>query len=133
MLEKLHEIEEKFNDIERRMGEPEFYSDPEGYAKLAREQKELSPLVEAYRAYRKCRSDMQGAWELLSDPEMKQMAQEEFDAAKARKEELEHEIKLLLLPRDPNDDRNVIVEIRAGVGGEESALFAARLYRMYAM
>ncbi|NCB52640.1 MAG: peptide chain release factor 1 [Clostridia bacterium] len=133
MLEKLKQIEEKFTDIERRMGEPEYYSDPEAYAKLAKEQKELSPLVEAYRAHRKCESDMRGAKDLLSDPELKQMAQEEFDCAKARMEDLEQEIKLLLLPRDPNDDRNVIVEIRAGVGGEESALFAARLYRMYAM
>lgn len=133
MLEKLKQIEEKFTDIERRMGEPEYYSDPEAYAKLAKEQKELSPLVEAYRAYKKCESDMQEARELLSDPEMKQMAQEEYDGAKERMEQLEQEIKVLLLPRDPNDERNVIVEIRAGVGGEESALFAARLYRMYTM
>ena len=133
MLEKLHEIEEKFDDIEHRMGRPEVYSDPEAFAKLAKEQKELSPLVEAYRAYRKCEGDMREAKELLSDPELKQMAQEEFEEAKARMERLENEIKLLLLPRDPNDARNVIVEIRGGVGGEESALFAARLYRMYAM
>lgn len=133
MLEKLKRIDEKFMEIERHMGEPEYYSDPEAYAKLAKEQKELSPIIEAYRDYIKCGRDMEEARELLSDPEMKQMAQDEYDAAKARMEMLEGEMKILLLPHDPNDERNVIVEIRGGVGGEESALFAASLYRMYTM
>ena len=133
MLEKLKQIDEKYKDIERRMGLPEYYSDPEAFAKLAKEQKELSPLVEAYREYVRWENDLHAARELLSDPEMKQMAQEEYDSAKVQMERLEEKIRLLLLPRDPNDDRNVVVEIRGGVGGEESALFAASLYRMYAM
>ncbi len=133
MLEKLKQIEEKYADIERRMGEPEYYSDPEAYAKLAKEQKELAPVVGAYREYVKCQTDLLGAEALLSDPEMKEIAQEEYDAARLRLEELEQKIKILLLPRDPNDARNVIIEIRGGVGGEESALFASSLYRMYTM
>lgn len=133
MLEKLKQIDAKYAEIARRMEEPEYYSDPEAFAKLAKEQKELAPLSEAYRAYVRCGNDMREARELLSDPEMKEMAQEEYDAAKARLEDLEDKIRRLLLPHDPNDARNVIVEIRGGVGGEESALFAAGLYRMYAM
>jgi peptide chain release factor 1 len=133
MLEKLRQIEAKYADIARRMEAPEYYSDPEAFAKLAKEQKELAPLAEAFRDYLRTENDMREARDLLSDPEMRQMAQEEYDAAKARMQELEEKIKVLLLPRDPNDSRNVIVEIRGGVGGEESALFAASLYRMYAM
>ena len=133
MLEKLKQIEEKFVDIERRMALPEYYSDVEAYAKLAKEQKELAPIAEASREYFKCEQDMNDARELFSDPEMSEMAHEEFDMNKARMAELDEEIKILLLPRDPNDDRGVIVEIRGGVGGEESALFAHSLYRMYTM
>lgn len=90
-------------------------------------------MVETYRAYQKCEDDIVQALELVSDPELKDMAQEELNTAKAEKERLFDELRVLLLPRDPNDDKNVIVEIRGGVGGEESALFAADLYRMYAM
>ena len=90
-------------------------------------------MVEAYRAYLKCEDDIAQALELTGDPELRDMAQEELNAAKAEKERLFEELRILLLPRDPNDDKNVIVEIRGGVGGEESALFAADLYRMYAM
>ncbi len=133
MLDKLRQLEEKYIELEKRMPEPEVYSDPAAYAKLAREQKELAPVVEAYRRYERCRSDMEDAKELMSDPEMKEMAQEEFESAKAELERTEEELKLLLLPRDPNDSRNVIVEIRGGAGGEEAALFAGSLFRMYSM
>lgn len=133
MLEKLKAIEEKFSDLEKRMQDPEVYSDPALYAKLAKEQKEIAPVVGAYRKYRKFESDAEEAKALLSDPEMKEMAQEEMDSAKAGMESAGQEIRLLLLPRDPNDSKNVIVEIRGGAGGEEAALFAASLYRMYSM
>ena len=100
---------------------------------MNREQKELEPLVTAYRAICRAKEDLAGAEALLSDPEMRELAQEEYDQARADVGRLEQEIRLLLLPRDPNDDKNVIVEIRAGVGGEESALFANSLTRMYTM
>ncbi len=133
MLDKLKEIAQNFENLEQRMAQPEVYSDPAAYAKLAREQKELAPLVEAYRAYEKNRQDAEAARELMSDPDFKELAQEELEQAKAEMERLEGELKLLLLPRDPNDSRNVIMEIRGGAGGEEAALFAADLYRMYSM
>ena len=97
------------------------------------ELKELAPLAQAVREYERCERDMEEARGLFSDPEMGEMAREEFESAKRRLEELDGEIKVLLLPRDPNDERNVIIEIRSGVGGEESALFASSLYRMYSM
>ncbi|MGE4353929.1 MAG: peptide chain release factor 1 [Oscillospiraceae bacterium] len=133
MLDKFRQIEEKYIEIENRMAQPEVYSDPAVYAKYAREQKELSPVVTVYRKYTKCRRDMEEALELMADPEMKEMAQEEYDSAKAESERMEEELKILLLPRDPNDSRNVIVEIRGGAGGEEAALFANSLFRMYSM
>ena len=133
MQERLREIEAKYAELERKMAEPEYYSDAEAYTKLAKEQKELAPLATACREYFKCEADIADAKELLSDPEMAELAREELEAAKARLEELDEEIKLLMLPGDPNDGKNVIIEIRAGVGGEESALFAGSLYRMYSM
>ena len=133
MLDKLKQIEEKYVEIEKRMGEPEVYSDPAVYAKYAREQKELTPVVEAYRRYAQYKSDMEDALEMMSDPEMKDFAQEEFNTAKEAAEGMEEELKLLLLPKDPNDSRNVVMEIRGGAGGEEAALFAGDLYRMYSM
>ncbi len=132
MFEKLARIEEKYTESEARLSSPEVYSDPALYAKLAREVKELTPVVEAYRRWKGYQSSLDEAKALLSDPELGEMAREELEAAKAGLEESQRELKLLLLPRDPNDGRNVIVEIRGGVGGEESALFAADLYRMYA-
>lgn len=133
MLEKLKQVEARFSEIESKLTDPAYYSDPAVFQKLCREQKELQPVVETYRAYQKCGDDLEQARALLNDPELRDIAQEEFDAAKARRAELEQELRLLLLPRDPNDERNVILEIRSGVGGEESALFAHSLYRMYTM
>jgi len=133
MLDKLKQIEEKYQELEHKMTLPEFYGDPAVYKNLSREQKELAPLVEAYRDYLKHHDDMESARGLLSDPDLKDLAQEEYEASRAALEADEEKLRLLLLPRDPNDARNVIVEIRGGVGGEESALFAADLYRMYSM
>lgn len=133
MLEKLAEIEEKFEELGRRMQEPEVYGDPALYARLAREQKEITPVVEAYRKLTKLRGDASGALELMSDPEFREIAQEEYEAARAEIDRAEDALKLLLLPRDPNDPKNVIIEIRGGAGGEEAALFAHSLYRMYTM
>jgi peptide chain release factor 1 len=133
MLDKLKQIEEKFVEIERKMAQPEVYSDPAAYAKLAREQKELAPVVEAYRQYARFQKDAEDARALMSDPEFKELAQEEFEAARVSMEEMEEKLKILLLPTDPNDSRNVIVEIRGGAGGDEAALFANSLYRMYSM
>jgi len=109
------------------------YSDPALLKKLRLEQKELSPVVEAYRAYCRAEQDMAEAEELLSDPELREMASEEFVRAKGERERLEEELRILLLPRDPNDSKNVIMEIRGGVGGEEAMLFAGDLFRMYAL
>ncbi len=133
MLDKLKGVEERYADIEHRLTLEENYSVPSVYRELARELKELTPVVTAYRRYTKLQSDLVEAKELLSDPELKETAEEEISAINEESESLQEEIKLLLLPRDPNDDRNVIVEIRGSVGGEESALFAGSLYRMYSM
>ena len=133
MMEKLRSLDLHYADVEARLGAPETYDDPALVAKLNKEQRELEPVVSAYRAYQRRRQDLADAEALMGDPDMKELAQEEFHQAKEDMARLEEEIKVLLLPRDPNDDKNVIVEIRAGVGGEEAALFAHSLFRMYSM
>ena len=131
--EKLRALENQYAELEARLAAPETSADPARVAQLNREQRELEPVVTAYRAYERRKRDLADAEALLSDPDMKELAQEEYTEAKADVARLEEEIRVLLLPRDPNDGKNVIVEIRAGVGGEEAALFANSLYRMYAM
>ena len=131
--EKLRALENQYAELEARLAAPETYADPARVAQLNREQRELEPVVTAYRAYERRKRDLADAEALLSDPDMKELAQEECTEAKADVARLEEEIRVLLLPRDPNAGKNVIVEIRAGVGGEEAALFANSLYRMYAM
>ena len=133
MLDKLNAVEAKYSQIEARLAAPETYEDPAQVARLNQEQTQLAPVVETYRAYQAARRAKEDALELLNDPEMKELAQEELQQAKQELERLEQELRILLLPRDPNDEKNVIVEIRAGVGGEEAALFANSLYRMYSM
>ena len=135
MLEKLRLVEERYMEMEERAAQPDFYADPKAATKLLKEQKQLEPIIKAYRAYKAAEQAMAEARELMDagDPELKALCQEEFSAAKQDCERLEHELKILLLPRDPNDDKSVIMEIRGGVGGEESALFAHSLYRMYMM
>ena len=133
MLEKLKFVEDKYMELCARTEQPDFYADPKKAAAYLKEQRDLEPIVNAYRGYLKARQDMQEAQELMSsgDQELKELCQEEFAAAKKRSESLEQELKILLLPKDPNDDKSVIMEIRGGVGGEESALFAHSLFRMY--
>ena len=133
MLEKLKQLDNRYAELGQRMENGEIYADPAAYTKCAREMKELEPIVMAYREYEKCRSAMTGAEELMSDPELKELAQEEYAEAKAKCAGLEEKLKILLLPKDPNDERNVIMEIRGGVGGEEGSLFACDLFRMYSM
>ena len=133
MLEKLESIDLHYQNLEAQLGAPETYGDPDLVARLNREQRELEPLVTAYRHLKRRQADLEEAEALLGDPELGEMAREELSQAKGDIEALEQEIKILLLPRDPNDGKNVIVEIRAGVGGEEAALFAHSLFRMYAM
>ncbi len=133
MLDKLAAIEAKYSQIEAQLSAPETYDDPGLAAKLNQEQAELQPLVEKFRDYQRAQDAKAEAQALMSDPEMKELAQEEYRQAQDDLERLEGELKVLLLPKDPNDRRNVIVEIRAGVGGEEAALFAHSLYRMYSM
>ena len=133
MLDKLSQIAARLEEVERQLTDPAVYSDRQAMTRLSREQKELTPVVEAYRAYARADADIAAATDMLSDPELKELGQEELSAAKAEKERLEGELKRLLLPRDPNDDKDVVLEIRAGIGGEEGALFAADLLRMYTM
>ena len=135
MLEKLELVEKRFGELEEALAQGDLYADPEKAARLLKEQKELTPVVEAYRAYRRTQKDMEDTQELMhsEEGEMRELAQAEFEESKDRLEELEQQIRLLLLPKDENDDKNVIVEIRGGVGGEEAALFAHSLFRMYSM
>ena len=133
MLEKLKALALRYEDLEAQLSQPSVYGDAEKLKRINRELKELGPVVEAYRAYAQAQADKAGAEELLHDPDFRELAQEELAAAKETLERLEQEIKILLLPKDPNDQRNVIMELRGGVGGEESALFAHSLLRMYTM
>ena len=133
MLDKLEKIGNRYEELCAKSEQPDFYADPKKAAALLREKNDLETIVTAYRAYRRAEAEMADAQELMAEPEMKELCQESYAAAKAEKERLAREIELLLLPKDPNDDKSVIVEIRGGVGGEESALFAHSLFRMYSM
>lgn len=133
MYEKLEALEARLSELENRLSAPDLYDDPAGAAKLLRERNHLEPIVTTFRHYKAAQQNLADAEEMLGDPEMREMAQEELSSAKLEIERLSEELKLLLLPRDPNDDKNIIVEIRGGAGGEESALFAGSLLRMYSM
>ena len=133
MLDKLAAVNNRFEELCARSEQPDFYNDPKKAAAILRERNDLEPIIEAYRAYKNAEQEMADAEELMSDPEMKELCQETYTAAKKAKEELFAELQILLLPKDPNDEKSVIVEIRGGVGGEESALFAHSLFRMYSM
>ena len=133
MQEKLKELALRYEDLQAQLADPSVYGDAERLKTVNRELKDLTPVAEAYQAYRQAEADRAAAEELLSDPEMRELAQEELTAAREEMERLRQELKLLLLPKDPNDRKNVILEIRGGVGGEESALFAHSLLRMYTM
>ena len=133
MLEKLEAVSSRYEELCAKSEQPDFYADPQKAAKLLREKNDLEPIVAAYGAYNRARQEMDDAQELMADPEMKELCQQTYLDAKAEKERLYRELQILLLPKDPNDDKSVIVEIRGGVGGEESALFAHSLFRMYSM
>ncbi len=133
MLEKIRQLAQRYEEIEYSLSQSEVWNDTELSARLTRERRELEPLMEAWRRYERCRSDMLTAEEMLSDPELRVLGREELEEARAGMERAEADLKILLLPKDPDDGKNVIVEIRGGVGGEESALFAADLFRMYSM
>ncbi len=134
MLDKLSQVENRYEELQARSEQPDFYADPKAAARSMKEQRELEPVVKTFRAYKAARQAMDEALELMElEPEMKDFCQEEYQTAKKQSEALSEELRVLLLPRDPNDEKNVIVEIRGGVGGEESALFAHSLFRMYSM
>lgn len=137
MLEKLEGLADRYDELESLLASPELYEDPSRAAALAKEQSNLEPIITAYRRYRSACQEEADARELLEeaggDPELRALAQETLSVSRETMEQLEQELKLLLLPKDANDDRSVIMEIRAGAGGEEAALFAASLYRMYTM
>ncbi len=133
MLDKLRAVESRYEELCFKMEQPDFYNDPKKATAMLREKNDLEPVVETYRAYNRAGRDMEEAQELMSDPEMKAFCQESFQEAKENRDRLYQELQILLLPKDPNDEKSVIVEIRGGVGGEESALFAHSLFRMYSM
>ena len=133
MLDKLRILKNQYEQLQRRMEEPETYSNPALYARCEREARELAPIVGAYCEYERAEADVRTSLKLMDDAELRELAQEEYAEAKARMAELSEKMKLLLLPKDPNDAKNVIMEIRGGVGGEEGMLFAADLFRMYSM
>ena len=135
MTDRLEQLNHRYEELSAQLSAPETYDDPELVARLNREQRELEPVVECYRALQSARQDLHDAEELLhdADPEVRELAKEEYPALKERLEHLEEQMQMLLLPKDPDDDKDVIVEIRAGVGGEEAALFAHSLHRMYSM
>ena len=131
MFDRLDDLLIRYEELMEELGSPEVASDTNRFRKLMKEQSDLAPIVEAYKEYKKAKQDVEDSLALLdeeSDEEMREMAKEELNAAKKRIEDLEQELKILLLPKDPNDEKNVIVEIRAGAGGDEAALFAAEIY-----
>lgn len=134
MFDRLEDLLQRFEELMLELNDPSIANDQERFRKLMKEQANLTPIVEAYREYKQCKDTVEESLAILdeeSDEEMRELAKEELNDSKARIEELENELKILLLPKDPNDDKNVIVEIRAGAGGDEAALFAAEIYRMY--
>jgi len=134
MLQKLKEVKEEYDKLTKELENPDVFKDIERFSKLSKEHSDLKPIVEKYVEYREVLDSLEETKEMLreeKDSEMKEMAKEELELLEAKKETLEHELKKLLIPKDPNDDKNVILEIRAGTGGEEAALFAADLFRMY--
>ena len=133
MLNKLQAVYGRYEELCAKSEQPDFYADPGKAAKLLREKNDLEPIVEAYLAYRRAEQDLSDAQELMADPEMRELCQETYKEAKEKMETLQDQLRILLLPKDPNDEKSVIVDIRGGVGGEESTLFAHSLYRMYSM
>ena len=133
MFQKLEDVEKRYDDLTVKISDPAVIAQNKEWQKMMKEHTELTPIVEKYREYKKAEQALKDSEEMLSDPEMKELAQEEMKMAKEKISKLEEEIKILLIPKDPDDDKNIICEIRAGTGGEEAALFAGELFRMYSM
>ena len=135
LVDKLQVIEDKFMDLEQRISDPEVIARQDEWRKLTRQHAQLSETVETFRTYKKVLAGIDEAMEVIEDKSMdeefREMAQEELKELKPQKEELEEKLQILLLPKDPNDDKNIIIEIRGGAGGDEAALFAGDLFRMY--
>ena len=134
MFDKLDDLLIRFEEIMSELQEPDVANDQSRFRKLMKEQADITPIVDAYKEYKACKQTIEDSLMMLeeeSDEEMREMLKEELADARKQSEELEHQLKILLLPKDPNDDKNVIIEIRAGAGGDEAALFAAEIYRMY--
>jgi len=131
MQEKLQDIIDRYQDIERKMVDPDVISDHKQYQELVKKHSQLKPVIEVYTEYQRVSNESEEAKDLLKDPEMAEMAKEELAELTSKKTELEKSLQILLIPPDPNDDKNVIIEIRSGTGGEEAALFGYELYRMY--
>ena len=134
MFDRLDDLLIRYEELMNELNDPQVVNDQARFQKLMKEQSDLQPIVDAYKEYKSCQQTVEDSLSMLgeeSDEEMREMLKEELSEAKNRIQELEHEIKILLLPKDPNDEKNVIVEIRAGAGGDEAALFAAEVYRMY--
>lgn len=133
MFQKLEEVEKRYDEITKKISDPEIINKQDEWKKLMKEHAEIEPVVLKYREYKKAKQAIEDARELLNDPEMKELAEIDIAENKEKLPKLEEEIKILLIPKDPNDDKNVICEIRGGAGGEEAALFAGTLFRMYSM
>ena len=133
MFQKLEDVEKRYEDLTKKISDPEVIAQNKEWQKMMKEHSELTPIVEKYREYKKLQKSIKDSEEMLSDPELKELAQDEIKNAKERLPQIEEEIKILLIPKDPDDDKNTICEIRAGTGGGEAALFAGELFRMYSM
>lgn len=133
MFQKLEDVEKRYEDLTQKISDPEVIAQNKEWQKMMKEHSDLTPIVEKYREYKKLEQSIKDNEEMLSDPELKELAQEEIKTAKEKLPQIEEEIKILLIPKDPDDDKNIICEIRAGTGGEEAALFAGELFRMYSM
>jgi len=133
MFDNLEELEKKFEELNNKIMDPAIISDREQYGKIMKEHSDLEPIIEKYREYKSVQKNLEESKELMNDPEMKDLAEAEMLEAKEKLPQLEEELKILLIPKDPDDDKNVICEIRAGAGGDEAALFAGELFRMYSM
>ncbi len=133
MFQRLEDVEKRYEELTKRISDPEEIAQTSSWQKLMKEHSELIPIVEKYREYKKAKKTIQENEELLKDPELKELAEIEIEEAREKLPKIEEELKILLIPKDPDDDKNIICEIRAGAGGEEAALFAGTLFRMYSM
>ena len=133
MFEKLELVEKRYNELNSQISDPEVIANTNEWRKLVKEHSSMEDVVQKYREYKEILNNMNEAKEMLDDPEMKELAEEEYYSSKDKLSKVEEELKVLLIPKDPNDDKSVICEIRGGAGGEEAALFAGTLFRMYGM